>query len=469
VNLPQYLPSIAATHVYSNIDRVLDRIGPGTASLNWKVDGKRADGTPFTVQGANRYASGYDISYDAAGPLWDLLYSIENNRYEDAHVTAVTVDGDVQDELLYETISAVSVREPDGTYTKLSYNKPLRVEPGSQLALRVTLKPYGEAGPLRDVDTSFTVPAGGAGSGTLRVIGGESSGYYYYGYDDYYPSSSATDTFDTLLENLNTVVPGDSFDVSLSLRTYGAKDTTKLTKRHTSDKVVGGGLSIPVYVAPPKSPGAGVVDGATWKLRSTMTAGKATKTMTYGKSTDQGLAGDFDGNGAKSPAVFRDGQWWIKMTNTQEKLVGVKFGQKGDQAVVGDWDGDGKDTIGVYRAGRWLLDNDLDGKADRDFTFGDASADPVVGDWNGDGFDTVGTFKAGKWTVRNTNTSTSPLTTFTYGKAGDIPVVGDWEGDGRDEPGVYRAGVWTIRPNLTTGTGTWFRYGGETSRPVVWG
>lgn len=469
VNLPDFLPTIAATHVYSNVDRVLDRIGPGSAALSWVVDGKRADGTPFKVEGSNRYASPYDVSYESVGELWDILYSIENNRYEDAHVTGVSVEATASDTFAYETIGSVSVRKPDGTYRKLSYSNPLRVQPGSRLNLRVTLKPYGKVGPTRDVDVPLTVPADKAGaSGSLRVTGGASYGYYGY-YDEYY-SPSGTASFDSLLENLNTVTPGDSFDVGLSLRTYKDKTTTKMTKHQSAPNVVGGGLSIPVYVLAPKAPGAGVVDGSTWKVRPTMTAGKPANTFTYGKATDQVLTGDFDGNGAKSPAVFRDGQWWIKLTNTSTSLVGAKFGQAGDVAVVGDWDGDGRDTIGVYRDGRWLLNNALDsGPADRDFTFGDATMQPVVGDWNGDGFDTVGTFAAGKWSVRNSNNATSPLTTFTYGKAGDIPVVGDWEGDGRDEPGVYRAGVWTVRPNLTSGTGTWFRYGTATSRPVVWG
>jgi hypothetical protein len=59
------------------------------------------------------------------------------------------------------------------------------------------------------------------------------------------------------------------------------------------------------------------------------------------------------------------------------------YGAAGDVPVVGDWNGDGIDTIGVFRNGNFYLRNsNTNGAPDLMFAYGAASDVPVVGTWN---------------------------------------------------------------------------------------
>lgn len=118
----------------------------------------------------------------------------------------------------------------------------------------------------------------------------------------------------------------------------------------------------------------------------------------YGEQADTPLAGDWNGDGIDSVAIFRAGQWTLnssgdgRMTKDDQR---VSFGQPGDIAIVGDWNGDGITDLGVVRGDVWIIDSD----GDRRLTANDLQleipkphpdATPVVGDWDGDGKDEFG-------------------------------------------------------------------------------
>ena len=120
----------------------------------------------------------------------------------------------------------------------------------------------------------------------------------------------------------------------------------------------------------------------------------------------------------------------------------LDFGSDDGLAVAGDFNGDGIDTIAVFRDGKWFVDVDGDGQpgaADIEAQFGEAGDRPVAGDFDGDGIDQVGVYRNGKWfipaslTERNSQSDTVIL----LGEADDAPAVGDFDGDGRDEAAVY--------------------------------
>jgi hypothetical protein len=471
LNVPSFVPDIAAFHLLNNLDRVADRIGGGTAEVHWTIQGKRASGAPFSVSVRNKYANLFDASFESIFDQFDQLSALDTNPFEDSKITSVSYVGSIGSVFTQYSIESVRLRKPSGALVPVPgpNDAPLEVTAGSRLNLRVTLQPYKNIGSPRDVDLSVVVPADTVGAfGTVNVFGGSERGEFGDG------GQTSPSSFDELLSQLRGLVTNDSVNATLRV---GLDTPTGFREKTTAthavvDKVVAGQTFIPITVVEPRRARPGVVDGAVWKLRSTLTSGPATTTFTFGLlSTDRKLMGDWDGNGTLTPAVFRNGTWFVRNSVTSTTQVSFTFGQAGDLPVAGDWDGDGRDTIGVFRAGRWLLRNSLSsGPADLDFTFGSATARPVSGDWNGDGVDSVGTFASGSWRLRNSNSAGPASYAFTFGTTGDKPVAGEWDIDGRDEVGVYRNGSWRLRNSLSSGTPSrTFTFGGTTSNPVVWG
>jgi hypothetical protein len=96
------------------------------------------------------------------------------------------------------------------------------------------------------------------------------------------------------------------------------------------------------------------------------------------------LAGDWDGDGTDTLAVYRKQEAKFYYSNTNPPLPAGAvaptdgefwFGIVGDSPVVGDWDGDGIDTVGVIRGPTVYLRNSLDtGFADESFAIGEFTA-----------------------------------------------------------------------------------------------
>jgi hypothetical protein len=73
----------------------------------------------------------------------------------------------------------------------------------------------------------------------------------------------------------------------------------------------------------------------------------------------------------------------------------VSFGRSGDRYLVGDWDGDGDFTPGVQRAGTFCLRNSGgSGPSEVHVRFGHPSDHGFAGDWNGTGTWTRGSCAA---------------------------------------------------------------------------
>jgi hypothetical protein len=183
------------------------------------------------------------------------------------------------------------------------------------------------------------------------------------------------------------------------------------------------------------------------------------------------VTGDWNRDGRTTIGWFRDGEWWLRNSNSSgDPHLEFTFGRAGDIPVVGDWNGDGRTTVGVVRNGRWLLRNaNSGGGADYDFWYGRAQDYPIPGDWNGDGRDTPGIVRDGEWHLRNSLSGGRGQIVFTYGRVtrGDIPVVGDWNRNGRDTPGILRDGDWHLRNSLSGGAGEIvFTYGRVTRGDV---
>jgi hypothetical protein len=197
----------------------------------------------------------------------------------------------------------------------------------------------------------------------------------------------------------------------------------------------------------------------------------STACLIYGTETDIGVMGDWDGNGTRTPGIFRGNMWYLRNQNTAGAAqLSFSFGSPGDRPIVGDWNGDGTDTIGIVRGNRWYLrDSNTSGAAQYSAAFGRSTDKPVAGDWNNDNKDTPGVVRANTWYLADSLVAPVANHTMIYGGSGDVPVAGDWDGNGTDTPGVYRSGMWHLSNNLSGGTGaTSISFGSAGDRPVGW-
>ena len=191
------------------------------------------------------------------------------------------------------------------------------------------------------------------------------------------------------------------------------------------------------------------------------TAAEGDRQVTFGVSSDVGIAGDWNGDGFDEVGVQRGNQYLLDQNGNgvfDGPDVTATFRNAGDKPLVGNWDGDGDDQLGSWNAGIFYLDQNSNnvwngaGAGDRAVTFGLPSDTPLAGDWNGDGDDDIGVHRGtvfyldangnGVW-----NGVTGGDRQYTFGIEGDTPVTGDWDGDGTDEVGVKRNNVYYLDAN----------------------
>ena len=226
------------------------------------------------------------------------------------------------------------------------------------------------------------------------------------------------------------------------------------------------------------SPGSkvGLWRSGTWYLHNSLSSGNADNAFGYGNPDDVPLMGDWDGNGTKTPGVYRrsNATFYLKNSNTggnAEIIFGYGNGG-GDNPIVGDWDGNGSDTIGVFRSGTWYLRNsNTSGFADVIFGYGNPNDIALAGDWNNDGKDTPAVWRSSTATfyLKNSNSGGNADSQVRYGSPGDKPIIGDWDNRRGDSIGVYRNGTMYLRNSNSDGSAdVSFGYGNPGDNPLVW-
>jgi hypothetical protein len=236
----------------------------------------------------------------------------------------------------------------------------------------------------------------------------------------------------------------------------------------------------PLPVCSTPQPAAGAVTVSVrrtgyWHLRGSLSNGAADGCFPFGDPGDVPVTGDWDGNGSKTPGVFRPstGTWYLSNDVAGRAVHAVfRFASPGDIPVAGDWNGSGTDGIGVFRpaTGTWYLRNSLStGIADRVVRYGSPGDVPVVGDWNNDRVDTLGIFRPslGQWHLSNSFSGWADGV-FRYGSPGDVPVVGDWNRSGTDTLGVFRGGLLYLTNRFESGMAdNIMRFGSPGDVPVI--
>jgi len=193
-------------------------------------------------------------------------------------------------------------------------------------------------------------------------------------------------------------------------------------------------------------------------VKARVKAGDGTLDKSYLVPTPPGsqlLWGDWNRDGAYTPAVFTAGRWVVYDAMIGQAPVPTRefdYGAPGDRPVAGDWNRDGRTDIGVVRGNVWMLRSAPDaGPTWRRLAYGKPTDAPVAGDWDGDGRDGIGV-RRGKTFFLRDSLGRKGRTSFSYafGRGRDLPVVGDWDGDGTDAVGVVRGNKWFLRSESTT-------------------
>lgn len=181
----------------------------------------------------------------------------------------------------------------------------------------------------------------------------------------------------------------------------------------------------------------------------------------YGNPGDLPLMGDWNCDGVKTPAMYRAGNgfMYLRNTNTQGNAdVSYFYGTPSDIPLAGDWDGNGCDSLAVYRPSEgqiYIKDSLGAGVADYSYFFGNPGDTPFVGDFDGDGIDTLGLYRenTGKVYIRNDHSTGPADYEFFYGDPGDQILAGDWDGDGTDTVAIYRPSAQTLFLRNSNSTG----------------
>ena len=163
----------------------------------------------------------------------------------------------------------------------------------------------------------------------------------------------------------------------------------------------------------------------------------------WGIPNDIPAIGDFNGDGIVDLSVFRNGEWWIRGSQT----IGarnVQWGLPGDIPVVADYDGDFIDDIAIFRPSnsQWWVRRSSDGGTYA-LQFGLPGDKPVPADYDGDGAEDVAVYRPseGVWYLWQ---STEGFAAIRFGLPDDDLVPADYDGDGKVDIAVFREGVWYI-------------------------
>lgn len=215
-----------------NHDRVFDAQSAGSELLSWTINGHQADGSTFSLVATDRYASDFDISFDAAFELADFVWSL--SAIPGVTIDEVTTDSDVVDDHSTWNVSGLEQYRA-GTWFRIGRGEPVFATAGRKLIMRAVLS---SASGTVTVPVGVTIPAGASGSfARLDVTGGGSV----------WSRSAYPRTVAQAKRFVTALVRNDQLQVQLDLVSRRG-ETRKTTLSTPQDKVVYGHKAVRVFV-----------------------------------------------------------------------------------------------------------------------------------------------------------------------------------------------------------------------------
>jgi len=233
VVLKDAFPDLAFTHVFSDIDSVFDKIGSGSSSLSWTIDGTRQDGTPWGFHRANMYASDFDLSFESAFELYDELLQIAGFQNEKISFSSVDVSADVEETVRdYTLVKVLFCREGGSCVSR----DRIRARPGRTLSFRAVLRP-SDGSPDQTVNFSLTIPPHAKSGALVNVGAGSTSGDCAFG------DCESPATFEDLLKSFK----GLPNNVLFAKLHSGDEGKVRDHVNTVFDQVIVGSVQIPVF------------------------------------------------------------------------------------------------------------------------------------------------------------------------------------------------------------------------------
>ncbi|MCC8081986.1 MAG: N-acetylmuramoyl-L-alanine amidase [Lachnospiraceae bacterium] len=193
--------------------------------------------------------------------------------------------------------------------------------------------------------------------------------------------------------------------------------------------------------------------GCTYYFKNSISSGSADFIVFYGRSTDEVLVGDWDGDGVDTLCVRRGNAYYFSnslSSGDADKVI--YYGRDTDEVLVGDWNGDGVDTLCVRRGDIYYIMNSISsGDADIVIHYGRDMDEVLIGDWNGDSVDTLCVRRGNAYYISNSLRSGDADEIIYYGRDTDEVLVGDWDGDSVDTFCVRRDNIYYFKNSIAGG------------------
>jgi hypothetical protein len=212
---PDFLAFLTFVHLFQNIDVTIDRIGPGSSSIEYTIRGTRDRGATWELTRSTRYASPFDISFESVFEVSITAEALQAFDDEEIEVTSIDVPKlDVTEAFERYDISRLLVWN-GSRYVRKDF---VRAGPGERIRLRAVLRPVHTSG-TKNVDLSLRVPERAKRNGFVEVLGGGSGVFEDVCF--LFPEECAGETqqsFDQLLKAFEDSPPGDALVARLWLR-----------------------------------------------------------------------------------------------------------------------------------------------------------------------------------------------------------------------------------------------------------
>ena len=249
--VPDVTPDIAFANTLAAQDKVMDRIGKGTATATWTITGTRKNGAPFSFTRRDMYNDSSDISAATAFSLVGDLQAIQENPGEQVRITSVKSSSAITADAATYVVQKVQVLR-SGAWVPLRTDRRSQLRPGAYSQLKVFLT--SRIGPARTVSTKVFVPLRAKGrTGTLDVLGGQensdsSSEFFDFGdeaFDEATPAPTSS-TFPQVLKDLVSAPQHNQVRVTLRFPRAPKPANQARVATSTIDHVVLGHLTLPV-------------------------------------------------------------------------------------------------------------------------------------------------------------------------------------------------------------------------------
>lgn len=164
----EFVSGVAPSHMFADMLTVFDSLGPGSASIDFTVTGRRANGQPFTFERTNRYLDTFSIVGNAPEELFEDLSTLFGNGYEQITFTKVTIQTKVTTDQSSLTLQKVLVSRNGGPFKSVTN---LNANRGDHLMVRATFSASKGGTVTRDIPVAIPSNAP-RGSADLFVGGG---------------------------------------------------------------------------------------------------------------------------------------------------------------------------------------------------------------------------------------------------------------------------------------------------------